>query len=162
MSDLMIRRAVAGDEDLIFTLLFELAEYEKLTHAFMLTKEVIARDFFGPAPAAYCDLAYAGNAPVGLATWYWIYTTFAAARGIYLEDLYVREAFRGLGYGKALLAHLARTAVDSGAVRVDWSVLNWNKPSIEFYESIGAKAVDEWTIYRLTGAPLEKLAGSVK
>jgi GNAT superfamily N-acetyltransferase len=158
MSDLTIRRAVRGDEEMVHALLFELAEYEKLTHAFQLTKEVIARDFFGSVPAAFCDLAYANGKPVGLATWYLVYATFAAARGIYLEDLYVRPEFRGAGYGKALLAHLAKEALAHGAVRVEWSVLNWNKPSIEFYERLGAKPNTEWTIYRLSGGPLEDLA----
>ena len=158
MSDLKIRRAVAGDEALIFTLLTELAEYEKLTHAFHLTKEIITRDFFGPAPAAFCDLAYRADKPVGLATWYWIYATFAASRGIFLEDLYVRAEHRGSGYGKALLAHLAKEALATGAIRIEWSVLNWNKPSIEFYERLGARPNTEWTIYRLSDAPLASLA----
>ena len=160
MSDLTIRRAVPGDEELILTLLLELAEYEKLTQAFHLTKDIIARDFFGPSPAAFCDLAYEDGKPVGLATWYWVYATFAASRGIYLEDLYVRPDFRGAGYGKALLAHLAKEAIARGAVRVEWSVLNWNKPSIEFYERLGAKPNTEWTIYRLSDAPLKALAGA--
>jgi len=160
MSDLTIRRAVPGDEELILTLLLELAEYEKLTQAFHLTKDIIARDFFGPSPAAFCDLAYEDGKPVGLATWYWVYATFAASRGIYLEDLYVREKHRGSGYGKALLAHLAKQALARGAVRVEWSVLNWNKPSIEFYERLGAKPNTEWTIYRLSDAPLKALAGA--
>jgi GNAT superfamily N-acetyltransferase len=160
MTGLSIRRAKAGDEDLILTLLYELAEYEKLTHAFKLTKAVIARDFFAATPLAYCDLAYCEGEPVGLATWYWTYASFAAARGIYLEDLYVRAAMRGRGFGKALLALLAKEARDAGAVRVEWSVLNWNKPSIDFYEGIGAKPNTEWTIYRLDGNALAALAKS--
>ena len=158
-SELSIRRAVAGDEDLIMALLVELAEYERLTHLFALTKEVVARDFVGSGKAVHCELAYADGVPVGIAVWYWTYTTFAAGRGLYLEDLYVRERVRGRGYGKALLTHLAREAATHGAIRVEWSVLNWNKPSIAFYESIGAQPVDEWTIYRLTGAALRELAG---
>jgi GNAT superfamily N-acetyltransferase len=158
MSDLTIRRAVAGDEELILTLLVEFAEYEKLTHAFHLTKEIIARDFFGPAPAAFCYVAHKGGKPVGLATWYWIYATFAASRGIFLEDLYVRAEHRGSGYGKALLAHLAKEALANGAIRIEWSVLNWNKPSIDFYERLGAKPNTEWTIYRISDAPLKALA----
>jgi diamine N-acetyltransferase len=160
MTGLSIRRAKAGDEDLILTLLYELAEYEKLTHAFKLTKAVIARDFFAATPLAHCDLAYCEGEPVGLATWYWTYASFAAARGIYLEDLYVRAAMRGRGFGKALLALLAKEARDAGAVRVEWSVLNWNKPSIDFYEGIGAKPNTEWTIYRLDGNALAALAKS--
>ena len=158
MSDLAIRRAVPGDEALILKLLSELAEYEKLTDAFHLTEAIIRRDFFAPAPAAFCDLAFEAGKPVGLATWYWIYGTFAASRGIFLEDLYVRAERRGAGYGKALLAHLAKEALAQGAARVQWSVLNWNKPSIEFYERLGAKPVTEWTIYRIGDAALEALA----
>ena len=158
MSELTIRRAVPGDEELILTLLFELAEYEKLTHAFRLTKAIVTRDFFGPAPAAFCDLGFAGDKPVGLATWYWIYTTFGASRGLYLEDLYVRAGQRGSGYGKSLLAHLAKEALAHGATRVQWAVLDWNKPSIDFYERLGAKPVRGWTTYQLSDAPLEALA----
>ena len=159
MTDMTIRRAGPNDVDLIFTLLMELAEYEKLTHVFALTKAIIARDFLEPNAPVICDLAYEReNEPVGLATWYWTYTTFAATRGIYLEDLYVRERARGRGHGKALLAHLAREAVKHGASRVEWSVLNWNKPSIDFYDSLGAKPSTEWTVYRLSEAPLKKLA----
>ena len=160
MTGFSIRRATAGDEDLVLTLLYELAEYEKLTHAFKLTKATLARDFFGPAPLAFCDLAYRDREPVGLATWYWTYASFAAARGLYLEDLYVRPSMRGHGFGKALLALLAKEARASGAVRVEWSVLNWNKPSIEFYERLGARPNTEWTIYRLDGNALETLAVS--
>ena len=160
MADLTIRPAVPGDEEIILGLLRELALYEKLTHIFQLTREIVTRDMLGPAKILHCDLAYSEGLPVGLATWYWTYTSFAAARGIYLEDLFVREIERGQGFGKALLAHLARTARDAGAVRVEWSVLSWNKPSIEFYQSLGAKPIDGWFVYRLDGAPLAKLAGA--
>jgi GNAT superfamily N-acetyltransferase len=158
MSTLSIRRAKSGDEVLMLELLLELAEYEKLTHLFRLNAEKIARDFFAPLPAAFCDIAFVGDRPVGLATWYWTYSSFAAMRGVYLEDLYVRPEQRGRGYGKSLLAHLARTAVKGGAGRVEWSVLNWNKPSIDFYESLGAKPSTEWTVYRLADEPLLRLA----
>jgi GNAT superfamily N-acetyltransferase len=104
-------------------------------------------------------LAFEGATPVGVASWYWIYASFAATRAIYLEDLFVRPATRGKGYGKALLAHLAKTAVDAGASRVDWSVLDWNKPSIDFYDSLGAKPHDGWLVYRLEGEALRKLGG---
>lgn len=138
-------------------LLLELAEYEKLVPMFRLTKEKIARDFFGTPALAYCDLAYVGERPVGLATWYWTYASFAAVRGLYLEDLYVRVDQRGQGFGKSLLAHLAKVAVKEGAGRIEWSVLNWNKPSIDFYESLGAKPSTEWTVYRLADDALKRL-----
>jgi GNAT superfamily N-acetyltransferase len=158
MAAFEIKRAQAGDEETIFALLRELAEYEKLEAIFKVTPAAIARDYFGAAPAIHCDLLIADGAAVGLATWYGIYTSFAARRGLYLEDLFVRPTMRGRGYGKALLAHLAKTAVETGAVRVDWSVLTWNKPSIDFYESIGARTSGDWLVYRLEGDAMQALA----
>jgi GNAT superfamily N-acetyltransferase len=159
MSDLSIRPARPGDEELVLKLLRELAEYEKLVDRFHITTEVIRRDYLGEQPLCNCELAYEGDKPVGVATWYWTYASFAATRGLYLEDLFVRPAFRGKGYGKALLAHLAKTAVAAGASRVDWQVLPWNKPSIEFYELLGAERLTDWLVYGLTGAPLKTLGG---
>jgi len=141
-------------------LLHELAVYEKLTDKFRITRAVIARDYLGARPLIECDLAFDGDEPVGIATWYWTYASFAAARGIYLEDLFVRPQFRGRGIGKALLAGLARRALKGGAGRVEWSVLDWNKPSIDFYESLRARRGDGWLIYRLEGEALEDLADS--
>lgn len=157
MAELEIRRARPGDEALIVTLLRELADYEKLLDVFHVTEDVVRRDYLGPQPLCLCDLAFEGDAPVGVMSWYWIYASFAAKRGIYLEDLFVRPTFRGRGYGKALLAHLAKTAVETGAARIDWSVLDWNKPSIDFYESIGARRNAGWFVYRLEGAALAAL-----
>ena len=153
-----IRSAKPGDETLIVSLLHELAVYEKLTHRFEITEAVVKRDYLGEPALLHCDLAYEGDQPVGIATWYWIYASFAARRGIYLEDLFVRPGARGHGYGKRLLAGLAKRVDDAGGGHVDWSVLDWNKPSIEFYDSLGAKAHDGWIGYRLSGAALEKLA----
>ncbi len=155
---LTIRRARPDEAGLIRTLLHELAVYEKLTHIFAITEETIARDFFSAAPSVFCDLALLDGEPIGLATWYWIYASFRTVRGIYLEDLYVRENVRGGGHGKALLAHLARTAHQSGGAFVKWSVLDWNKPSIEFYERLGAKPPNGWIDYQLDGEPFVKLA----
>jgi len=159
VSSLTIRRARRGEAALILTLLRELAEYEKLLGSFHITEEVIRRDYLGEPALLNCDLAFAGGEPVGFATWYWTYASFAAARGIFLEDLYVRSKFRGQGHGKELLAHLARTAVAANAVRVEWSVLDWNKPAIGFYEGLGARLMDGWSIVRITGDALTKLAG---
>src|SRR6185312_5612136 len=117
MPELTIRSAKKGDEDLIFTLMHELADYEKLLDKFNVTREVILRDYLCDAPLLNCHLAFEGDMAVGVMTWYWTYTSFAAARGVYLEDLYVRPQTRGKGYGKALLAHLAQTAVSAGASR---------------------------------------------
>src|ERR1700710_1624577 len=123
MAEFSIRRARAGDEDMVLALLTELAEYEKLMPFFKITADVIRRDYLSAQPLLNCDLAFEGEAPVGVASWYWIYASFAATRAIYLEDLFVLPAARGKGHGKALLAHLAKTAVAAGASRVDWSVL---------------------------------------
>jgi len=155
---LTIRRARPNEAGLIRTLLHELAVYEKLTHVFAITEDTIARDFFSASPSVFCDLALLDGEPIGLATWYWIYASFRTVRGIYLEDLYVRERVRGGGHGKALLAHLARTAQQSGGAFVKWSVLDWNKPSIEFYERLGAKPPDGWTDYQLDGEAFAKLS----
>lgn len=160
MSALTIRPARPGDEELIYTLLHELAVYEKLTGKFRITREIIRRDYLCAQPLLNCDLAYEGETPVGVTTWYWTYMSFAARRALYLEDLYVRPEFRGKGYGKTLLAHLARKAVEAGAGRVSWQVLPWNTPSIDFYEGIGAERLTEWLVYDLAGAALETLAAS--
>lgn len=154
MDEFTIRQGRSGDEALILQLLVELAEYEKLLEKFHINEDVIRRDYLGAEPLLNCDLAFAGNEAVGIATWYWNYSSFAAKRAIYLEDLFVRPTVRGKGYGKALLAHLARTAVAAGARSVDWSVLDWNKPSIEFYDSLGARPVTGWIVYRLEGDAL--------
>jgi GNAT superfamily N-acetyltransferase len=157
MSELSIRRAHAGDEALIVALLRELADYEKLLDVFHITEDVVRRDYLGAQPLVQCDLAFEGEEPVGVMTWYWTYSSFAAKRSIYLEDLFVRKAARGRGHGKALLVHLARTGAQVGAHRVEWSVLDWNTPSIEFYDSLGARPVQGWYVYRLEGDALKKL-----
>ena len=157
MSALSIRRARKGDEKLILELLHELAVYEKLEDKFHIDEQVIRRDYLCSAPFIVCDLAFADGEPMGIATWYWTYMSFAATRALYLEDLYVRPDFRGRGFGKALLAHLAKTALDAGASKVDWQVLPWNTPSIDFYEGIGAQRLVDWYVYSLSGAALEKL-----
>jgi GNAT superfamily N-acetyltransferase len=151
-----IRSARPGDEDIILALLYELAEYEKLTDKYKITREIVARDYLCDRPPIHTDLAYANEKPAGIATWYWTYSTFAAARGIYLEDLFVRPEFRGRGYGKALLANLAKHALAADAGRVEWSVLDWNEPSIQFYESLGAERVKGWHIYRLADDALKQ------
>ncbi len=141
----------------MLTLLRELAEYEKLVPIFSMTEVSIARDFFGPSPACFCDLAFENGQPIGLATWYWTYSSFRSVRGIYLEDLYVRDSVRGRGYGKELLAHLAKTARANSGAYVSWSVLDWNKPSIEFYERLGAKRIVGWLAYQIDGESLTNL-----
>jgi len=153
-----IRRARAGDEIVVVGLLRELAEYERLSHKFHLTPDHVTRDFFGVAPELSCDLAFADREPAGIMTWYHTYSSFAAARGIYLEDFYVRPALRRRGIGRALVADLARRALEAGCPKLEWSVLTWNKPSIAFYETLRAERVDDWHIYRLVGDALAALA----
>jgi len=160
MGTLEIRMAKKGDEALIVALLRELAEYEKLLDRFHVTPGVVLRDFLGPHPAIFCDLAFEGDKPAGIATWYWSYGSFAALRRIFLADLFVRPEFRGKHYGKALLANLARRVIAHGGGGVDWDVLDWNKPSIDFYDSLGATESEGWLTYSLSGDALSKLAKS--
>jgi GNAT superfamily N-acetyltransferase len=158
MTKKIIRRAGNGDETIVLSLLRELADYEKLLDRFHITKEIVRRDYLGAQPLLNCDIAFDGDAPVGVATWYWTYHSFAARRGIFLEDLFVKPGVRGKGYGKALLAYLAKTAVDNGGEQVRWEVLPWNKPSIAFYEGIGAEKLTDWLVYGLSGDALKKMA----
>jgi len=155
MSDFSIRAASPADAPMIVALLRELAAYEKLLDRFHLTEAAVTRDMLGGA--CHCDLAWVGNAACGIATWFWTYKSFGARRGLFVEDLYVRPDFRGLGLGRSLLAHLAVKAWAAGGF-LEWQVLDWNTPSIEFYKSLGAKPVEEWLNYRLDGEGLERLA----
>lgn len=156
--NLTIRRAVAGDEGLILGFIRELAAYEKLSHEVVASDEDLNRTLFCDAPKAFALIAEDDGEPVGFALYFFNYSTFLGKHGLYLEDLYVRESARGRGAGKALLAALARIALDHDCGRMEWSVLDWNAPSIAFYKSLGAEPMDEWTVYRLTGASLDHLA----
>lgn len=162
MSSPTIRSAVPEDVPEIVQLIVELAVYEKEPDTVKLTEEKLAGDLFADHPAVFVDVAEApseaGRRIDGFALWFLNYSTWEGVHGIYLEDLYVREDARGSGAGKALLRSLARTAVDRGYQRVEWSVLKWNKPSIGFYKSLGAFPQEEWDTYRLTGGPLENFA----
>jgi len=153
-----VRPATPADAATIYGFIRDLAEYEKLLHEVIATEADIARDLFGPAPRAFCDIAEVGGEPVGFALWFYNYSTFAGRHGIYLEDLFVKPQARGQGAGKALLANLARRCVAEGLARLEWSVLDWNAPSIAFYDSLEAAAMDEWTVRRLTGEALARLA----
>jgi GNAT superfamily N-acetyltransferase len=160
MSDVLVRAARTGDEDAVLALLRELAAYERLEHRFRLTREAVQRDFLSDDPAVFCDVAFLEDAPAGVMTWYSTYSSFAGARGIYLEDFYVRSDVRRRGIGRSLLAHLAKRAAHDGAARIEWAVLTWNRPAIEFYGSVRAERVDDWHIYRLRGDALAALARS--
>lgn len=151
-----IRPAIPEDVPGILDLIFELAAYEKLSAEVVATPERLRETLFGQAPAAECLLAEQGERVVGMAIFFTNYSTFLAQPGLYLEDLYVRDEQRGQGIGKALLTAVARLAVQRGCGRMEWSVLDWNQPAIDFYESLGASPQQEWTVYRLTGASLRK------
>ena len=157
-ADLLIRPAVPADAGLIMGFVRELAAYERLSHAVRATEADIARDLFGPTPRAVCDIAEVAGEPVGYALWFYNYSTFAGRAGIFLEDLFVRSEARGRGAGKALLQHLARRCVDEGLGRLEWTVLDWNAPAIGFYDSLGADALDDWIVRRVSGEALARLA----
>ena len=154
-----IRPATPADLPLILGFIQGLATYEKLLHEVEATEAKLGATLFGPRPAAECLLAFAGEGtPAGFAIFFTNYSTFLARPGLYLEDLFVSPEFRGRGIGKALLLHLARLANQRGCGRMEWSVLDWNQPAIEFYESIGAERKSDWTICRLTGPALARYA----
>ena len=157
---LSIRAASPADRDLVFAFIRDLAEYEKMLDEVVTTPDEIARALFAPHPRVFCDLAEWEGEAAGFALWFYNFSTFRGRHGIYLEDLFVKPQFRGKGIGKALLSHLAKRAVDEGCARVEWWVLDWNEPSIKFYESLGAIPMEEWTVFRLTGEPLKRLAQS--
>lgn len=154
-----IRSATPADSGLILSFIRDLAEYEKLLDSVEADEAKIAGALFGEQPRAFCDIAEIDGEAVGFALWFYNFSTFVGRHGIYLEDLFVRPQARGAGAGKALLAHLARRCVDENLGRLEWSVLDWNAPSIAFYDSLGAAAMDEWIIRRLTGDALRRLAG---
>ncbi len=135
-----------------------LAEYERLPHEVVATEERLRRTLFGARPAAEVLLAHRGAEPAGFALFFHNYSTFLGLPGIYLEDLFVRPEHRGGGVGRRLLAELARLAVERGCGRLEWSVLDWNESAIGFYRRLGAVAMDEWTVFRLTGDALERLS----
>ena len=155
----MIRTATPADVPEILAMIRELADYERALEQAVATEEQLHAALFGPAPTIFVHMAVdeAGE-PVGFALWFLTFSTWLGRNGIYLEDLYVRPQRRGGGHGRALLAELARIAVERGYQRVEWQVLDWNEPSIGFYKSLGAFPQDEWTVYRLTGDALGELA----
>lgn len=153
-----IRHAAPGDEAAILTFIRELAAYEKLDHEVVATRESLRQSLFCNHPKVFALIAEIDGAACGFALYFFNYSTFLGRHGLYLEDFYVRENERGAGIGKALLSHLARIAKEHDCGRMEWWVLDWNAPSIAFYESLGAKAMDDWTVYRLTEDALNDLA----
>ncbi|MFH0875151.1 MAG: GNAT family N-acetyltransferase [archaeon] len=153
-----IRNATKKDVPIILGFIRELAEYEKALHEAKATKKQLENTLFGKKKYAECVIGYDGKKPVGFALFFHNYSTWLGKPGLYLEDLYVTPDCRGKGYGKALLMHLAKIAKKRGCGRFEWACLDWNTPSIEFYKKLGAKPMTEWTVYRVTGDNLKKLA----
>ncbi|MBB4936600.1 GNAT superfamily N-acetyltransferase [Streptosporangium album] len=157
----MIRPATPDDIPAIIHMIRELATYEKALDKVETTEEQLHEALFGPSPAVFCHIATDDdNGVAGFALWFVTYSTWLGRHGIHLEDLFVHPGHRGAGHGKQLLIELARICVERGYGRFEWSVLDWNTPSIEFYRSLGAEPLDEWDMYRLTGSALEKLAAT--
>src|SRR5574341_2025319 len=157
-----IRLAPATERDvpLILQLITALAEYEKLPHEVTATETALRDTLFGPSPAAEVVIAYADGEAAGFAVWFHNYSTFLARPGLYLEDLFVHPKWRGRGIGKALLTYLAKIAVTRGCGRMKWAVLDWNELAIGFYRGLGARPLDGWHVFRLTGDALSRLANT--
>lgn len=154
----MLRPATAADTPQILAFIGELAEYEKLAHEAVAEEATLAAQLFGDRPAAEVVIADVDGQPAGFALFFHNFSTFLGKRGLYLEDLYVKPHFRGLGLGRRLMVHLAGVAVERDCGRLEWSVLDWNAPAIAFYRELGALPLDEWTVQRMTGKALQALA----
>jgi GNAT superfamily N-acetyltransferase len=157
-----IREATVADVPTILGFIKELAAYERLADRVVATEAGLEATLFGPRPYAEAILALTEGVPVGFALFFHNYSTFLGRPGVYLEDLFVRESARGLGVGKALLARVARVAVERECGRMEWAVLDWNRPAIGFYARLGAEALDDWTGFRLTGSALDAVANLVR
>ena len=155
---LRIRFATVDDVPLIRTLIRGLADYERLTNEAVVTEADLRASLFGERPAAEVLIAETGDEAAGISLFFHNYSTFLGKRGLYLEDLFVFPAHRGLGIGRALMSRLAQLAVERNCGRFEWWVLDWNEPAIRFYETLGARAMSDWTVYRLSGEPLARLA----
>lgn len=153
-----VRQASEGDVPLVLSFIRELAAYERLSHEVVATEENLRANLFGEQRYAEVLIAEHDGAPAGFALFFHNFSTFLGKPGIYLEDLYVKPEFRGAGIGKMLLARLARLAKERDCGRLEWWVLDWNEPSIGFYERLGAVPMDDWTVYRVSGTALEDLA----
>ena len=158
MDGVEMRVATEEDVPLILSFIRELAEYEKLSHEVVATKDVLRRSLFGERTGAEVVICNLDGSPAAFALFFHNFSTFLGRPGLYLEDLYVKPEMRGLGLGRALLVHLAGLAKDRGCGRMEWSVLDWNEPAIKLYRGIGAVPMADWTVYRVTGEALEDLA----
>ncbi|SFK47180.1 GNAT family N-acetyltransferase [Methylocapsa palsarum] len=157
-----IREAASADTAQILGLIRELAEYEHLSQDVEATQEAIEAALFGPGPKVFCDIAEEQGTAAGMAIWFYTFSTFRGRCGIWIEDLYVRPDFRGQGLGRALIARAARRCAEENLGRLEWSVLDWNEPSIGFYRKLGARLMSEWTICRMEGEALHAVAGPVR
>jgi len=158
-SDFTIRAAIENDVAVILALIRELAEYEHLAHEVTATAEDIRRSLFGDRPVAEALIGDYRGVPISFALFFYSYSTFLGKAGIYLEDLYVQPQYRRNGFGRQMLAHIARLAKERNCGRFEWSVLDWNEPAIRTYEGLNARPMKEWILYRLTGEALDRLAG---
>ena len=158
MTRIDIQPATAADVPLIFAFIRELAEYEKLAHEVVATEDQIRSTLFGERPVGEVVIASLDGRPVGFALFFPNYSTFLGRPGLYLEDLFVRPDARGYGVGRELLEYLARLTVERGWGRLEWRVLDWNAPSIAFYRKLGAEPLEDWTVFRVTGEALQRLA----
>jgi GNAT superfamily N-acetyltransferase len=157
---LTIRPATPDDVPLVLEFVKALAEYEKLSDRVTATSATLRESLFGPHPGAEVLLAFAGATPVGFAVYFHNFSTFLGVKGLWLEDIFVKPAFRGHGYGKALLLRTARIAHERGCGRFEWAVLDWNTPAWDFYKSLGAVPLEDWTMFRVTGEALRRLAAA--
>lgn len=157
MSELQIQPVAVADVPTILALISELAEFERLSHEVVATEDSLRATLFGPRPAAEVVIGRLAGEVVGFALFFPNYSTFLGRPGLYLEDLFVRPKFRGQGHGEQLLRHLAQLCVERNYGRLEWSVLDWNQRAIDFYKSLGARPMDEWTVFRVTGEALTKL-----
>jgi len=155
---LQIRKATEADVPVIVWFIRQLAEYERLLQEAVMTEETLRESLFGSRPSAEVLLGYYQDKPVAFAVFFHNFSTFLARRGLYLEDLFVIPEMRGKGFGRALLVHLAEIARERNCGRFEWAVLDWNEPAIEFYKRLGAVPMSEWTIFRVTGKALDRLA----
>ena len=157
-ADLRIDPAAEAEVPLVLALIKALAEYERMSGDVVADEAKIRASLFGPHRSAEAVIARIGTTAVGFAVWFHNYSTFLGRRGLYLEDLFVRPEWRGRGIGRALLVYLARIAIERQCGRMEWAVLDWNEPAIAFYKSLGARPMDEWTVFRLSGDALDRLA----
>ena len=160
MTKFSIRQATEQDVPLVLSFIRQLAEYERITQGVDVTEELLRENLFGRRRCAEVLLGYADSEPVGFAVFFQNFSTFRGRPGIYLEDLFVVPQMRGNGFGRALLVELAKIARERKCARVEWAVLDWNQPAIDFYKNLGAKAMDEWTIFRITDEALDRLGNT--